>query len=334
MLLKNALLLIFFTSVSVTAATEKDWSAPLHSAQLLLEAGDYTSARPLFTEQAQRGNGLAQFTLGLFYQLGWGVNVSPKQSCDWFRLAAENQIPVAQEQLGYCYWHDHFATAEQRLAFRWFEQAYQAGVLSAGCAMGKLLVEGKYVAPDLYKGVQLCQQAAVAGATAAQLQLAKWLLEGQVLQQDATQAMYWFDQAANNHNAEAAYYLAQFYDTGTVAPQDTQQALQWYHTAAKAGVVAAYLPTAALYFAQYQTAAEQQQTEQLAKHKATLLAQAYVWAFAAIQQLPPAHQNYTQANTLLKHISLFISPSGQEVLQLKTREQLKKVQPITLNLSE
>ena len=326
-LIKNCLPLIVAAVVSQAAATEKDWSAPLQVAETLLQAGDYAAARPAYEAQAQRGNGLAQFTLGLFYQLGWGVTVSPRQSCNWFKLAAENQIPAAQEQLGYCYLNDHFASAEQALALRWFEQAYQAGVISAGCAMGKLLVEGRYVAAAPHKGLLLCQQAAQAGATAAQLQLAKWLLEGLVLQQDAGQAMLWFELAANNNSAEAAYYLARFYDTGTVVAKDPGRALVWYDSAAKAGFVDAYLPVAALSFAQYQSALQQAPADTASTPAATLLAQAYVWAYAAATQLPPQHASYSDATALLKQISLLTPASWQEALRVKTLQHLQGFTP-------
>ena len=327
MLTKIWLPLVLAAFVSQTAATEKDWSAPLHSAQALLGAGDYAAARPVYEAQAQLGNGLAQFTLGLFYQLGWGVAVSPAQSCHWFKLAAENQIPVAQEQLGYCYLNDHFATAEQGQALRWFEQAYQAGIISAGCAMGKLLVDGSHVAADLHKGLQLCQQAAAAGVTAAQLQLAKWLLEGRVVQQDASQAMLWFELAAKNNSAEAAYYLARFYDTGTVVAKDPSRALSWYDSAAKAGFVDAYLPVAALSFAQYQTAVQQAPADTASTPAATLLAQAYVWAYAAAEQLSPQHNSYNDAVALLKQVSLLTPVSWQEALRVKTLQHLNRLNP-------
>lgn len=323
-LLIICLALILAPVVSQAGAAEKDWSAPLDRAQALLGAGDYAAARPLYETQARQGNGLAQFTLGLFYQLGWGVNVSPTQSCNWFKQAAENQIPAAQEQLGYCYLNDHFASAEQSLALHWFEQAYQAGIISAACAMGKLLVDGSYVAPNPQKGLQLCHQAAQAGATAAQLQLAKWLLEGRVLQQDASQALVWFELAATNNNAEAAYYLAQFYDTGTVVSQDASLALKWYNVAAKAGVMAAYLPAAALNFAQFQAAVRQSETEPAADSKAVLLAQAYVWAFAAVQQLPPEQRSVHDAQQLLEQVSEMLPASRQEVLKQKAMEQLAR----------
>ncbi|MBZ9612376.1 tetratricopeptide repeat protein [Rheinheimera maricola] len=327
MLIKTCLPLLLAVVVSQAAATEKEWSAPLQAAETLLQAADYAAARPAYEAQAQQGNGLAQFTLGLFYQLGWGVSVSPGQSCHWFKLAAENQIPAAQEQLGYCYLNDHFASAEQSLALGWFEQAYQAGIISAGCAMGKLLVEGSYVAANPPKGMQLCQQAAISGATAAQLQLAKWLLNGVVLPQNASQAMYWFDLAANNNSAEAAYYLAQFYDTGTVVDQDATRALAWYDTAAKAGFTEAYLSAAALYFAQYQAEVQQGPVDAASTSASALLAQAFSWAYAASTALSPQHSNYSDAMALLKQISLLTPASWQETLRIKTLQHLNSLNP-------
>lgn len=301
--------------LSCASASADDWSEPLRRAELLLGSGDYVTAQAEYEAQARLGNGLAQFTLGLFYQLGWAGNISPAQSCGWFKLAAENQVPAAQEQLGYCYLADHFNSAQQALAYQWFDKAYRAGIHSAGCELGKLHIGGEYAASDHRKGVQLCQQAAMAGATAAQIQLGKWLLEGTVLEAEPRQALFWFEAAANNNSAEAAHYVARFYDTGTVVAKDPVKALIWYELAASRGHLDAYLPAAALHWAQYSAAADD--TNKNLHTNAEHLAKAYVWATAASTLLPSEHIGNTEIAALLSHIKTVMPVSWQAELQAR-----------------
>ena len=305
---------LLWCALPVLAEITQDWGEALKPAQQKLAEADYASARPLFEQQARSGNGLAQFTLGLFYQLGWDVSPSPAQSCAWFKLAAQQHVPAAQQQLGRCYLADHFNSGEQALAYSWFELAYQAGLLGALCDMGKMHADGQFVEPDRNKALQMCSAAAHAGVLEAQLQLAKWLMGGDIVEQDLAQAVNWFNLAANAGDAEAAFYLARLYDNGSVLPQDTTLALQWYEQAARHGYSAAYLPAAALSWDYFQRHADSPAEVHLAK--------AYIWAKAAQLTAVAETEMAKIADLLLQKIVIVIPPQWQQELNDKVSRHL------------
>lgn len=142
-----------------------------------------------------------------------------------------------------------------------------------------------------------------------------------MLQQDARLAMHWFDVAAKNNSAEAAFYIAQFYDTGTVVGKDAVQALVWYELAASRGFTDAYLPAAALHWAQYNAALESKNNglNNAAEH----LAKAYVWASTAVQR-SPAQRSDGSNQTLLRQITIVMPVSWQAELQHSIDAHLKQ----------
>lgn len=307
---------LLWCALPVLAEIAQDWGEALTPAQQKLAEADYAAARPLFEQQARSGNGLAQFTLGLFYQLGWGVTPSPAQSCAWFKLAAQQHVPAAQQQLGRCYLADHFNSGEQTLAYSWFERAQQAGLLGALCDMGKMHADGQFVEPDRNKALQMCSAAAHAGVLEAQLQLAKWLMGGDIVEQDLAQAVNWLTLAANAGDAEAAFYLARFYDNGAILPQDATLALQWYEQAARRGYSAAYLPAAALSWDYFQRHADSPAETHLAK--------AYVWAKAAQFTAAAETDMAKTADLLLRQILTVIPQKWQHELNDKVNSHLAR----------
>jgi TPR repeat protein len=72
----------------VFAKNVDDWADPLHDAQALLAKQQYKDALIAFKAQANLENGLAQFTVALFYDLGWGITPSRSTACQWYQKAA------------------------------------------------------------------------------------------------------------------------------------------------------------------------------------------------------------------------------------------------------
>ncbi len=62
-------------------------------------SGDYATALREWKPLAEQGNAGAQFNLGLMYGDGQGVPQNYKTAIKWFRLAAKQGHPRAQEQV-------------------------------------------------------------------------------------------------------------------------------------------------------------------------------------------------------------------------------------------
>jgi TPR repeat protein len=307
-----AALSVFFTRSGTANDQVDDWAAPIEPARQLFLNKQYPEALSLYKEQAALGNGLAQFTVALFYDLGWGMPVNRNQACPWYQQAADSNIPGAMEQLGECYLAGTGIKQSTTLAFQWFIKAYQQGLIGAACSAGELLIIGNDIKPNVTQGLALCIEGAQQGAINAQSKLAKWYFNGTYISQDYQQAFNWLHQAAGERSPESAYLLAQFYDQGIGMDGDPGQALFFYEMAAAAKYAQAYLPSAALYWHQFTTLQQKQ-----------WLAKSYLWAKAASVTLGDTN-NIALAEQLLRKIRTQMPPSWQDELDEKVKQHLAK----------
>lgn len=87
------------------------------------ERGDYKTALPLFTRAANKGNALAQTTLGLLNYKGRGVSQDYKQAIVWLRKAADQGESRAQLLLGEMYEQGKGGPQNYAEAYKWYSRA-------------------------------------------------------------------------------------------------------------------------------------------------------------------------------------------------------------------
>ena len=240
----------------------------LEIAQKSLKKGDFKHAYSLYMASAQAGDGLSEFTIGLFYRNGWGRTENPQQACAWFSKAAQQNIPAAQQFLAQCYEKGIHAKQDLQQAVYWYQLSANNGIHSSYCSIGDLYIAGKIKEKTISEGVALCKQAASHGVYTAAWQVGKLYFEGAMVKQDLQQAQQYLTQAANKL-PEAAYLLGQTLEiTSLQQPDDLKSARYWYESAASKGLIVAYYPTAKLYYEDDSSAAPQ--------------AKAYLWLKATI----------------------------------------------------
>jgi TPR repeat protein len=257
----------------------RDLAGELRSAQEALAAGDYARAYAAYLSHAE-DNPLAQFTLGLFHQNGWGRPADPAEACRWQERAAEGGIPAAQQMLADCLRHGVHRPADPAGAAHWYERAAASGILTASCSLADLYMAGEGVPKDPGKAIDLCRSVAEKASAPAQVSLARLYLEGDPTVRDPAAARQWLEAAAQANAAEAQYRLGILLRDGVGGPADLSSARWWLETAASQGWLPAYLPTAELYLA----APVEPGTGLL---PAKDLAKAYLWSAAAVRRLAP-----------------------------------------------
>lgn len=220
--------------------------AELGPAERALAAADYRAAHAAYARHAGR-NPLAQFTLGLFEQQGWGRRPDPVAACAWFERAAHGHIPAARQFLGDCLARGIGRAVDGPAAVQWYRKAAAAGLAWADCAAGTLYIEGKVVPKDVTQGLALCTAAAQAESTPAMLRLADYYREGSQVPANPRLARFWYGQAAQRHHHEAQLRLGVMLSEGAGGDADVAQARFWLEHAAMEGYAPAYLPTAILY---------------------------------------------------------------------------------------
>ena len=223
-----------------------DLRADLGSAERALAAADYPAAHAAYARHAAH-NPLAQFTLGLFEQQGWGRRADPVAACAWFERAARGHIPAARQFLGDCLAQGIGRAVDGDAAVQWYRMAASAGVSWADCQAGALYIEGRIVPRDVARGLALCTAAAQAESTPAMLRLADYYREGRQVPPNPRLARLWYAQAAQRHHHEAQFRLGLMLSKGEGGGADVVQARFWLEHAAMEGYAPAYLPTAVLY---------------------------------------------------------------------------------------
>ncbi len=260
------------------AAAQADLAKELEGANAALAAGEYDAAFKEYTRFAEdQGNPLAQFSLALFYQLGWGRPVDPAEACRWHEKAAEGRIPAAQHFLGDCLVAGTHRPADPAAAAAWYARAAEHGHAISLCSLAELHIAGSGVPKDPLKGLAYCRQAAEMGLPPAQIRMGELLLDGDPDIRDPEAAYGWFEIAANRESPEAQYYLGRMTRDGLGRPKDLGAARHWFELSASRGHVAAYFPTGALYFA----APVDSET---GLPGAENLAKAYLWLSAAAER--------------------------------------------------
>lgn len=301
-----------FNSAAQSTQPQPDTRIALNEAQQWLAEGNYQKAYAAFLFHAQsQQNPLAQFTLGLFHQHGWGMAIDSAQACQWFEKAAENGVPAASHFLGECYRDGLHQPTDYANALHWFQKAAELGHVVSLCSMAKLIMQGKGAPKDPQKALNICQQAASAGSVNAQLQLGQLYLHGDASIRNPPQAAKWFSHAAEKESLAAYYYLGKIHED---EHNDSATALSWYEMAASRGYLPAYLPTARLYF----NAPVANQTQM---PTAENLAKAYLWLSATRQRSKDNHESYAAEN-MLKKVEQIMPASWKKDLDQKVIQHI------------
>jgi len=259
----------------VHAAT--DHARELKDAQAALAAGDYDKAYPQYLRFAgEKNNPLAQFTVAMFHQLGWGRPVDEVTACAWHERAAQSDIPTAAHFFAECFAQGIGRPVDPAQAAVWYQRAAGLGHFMSLCSLAELYMSGQGVPKDPQKGLALCQQAAERGATPARTQVGRYLLQGDESIRDLEAAHAWFEAAAAT-SPEAQYYLGLMHRDGLGHPKDVNEARNWFERAASQGYVPAYFQTARLYL----TISPDFKIE---RPSADHLAKAYMWLSATAKR--------------------------------------------------
>jgi len=304
----------------------------LDSAQRLLANGDYSGAYAEFLKHA-RSNALAQFSVGLFHQFGWGRTPNPAVACDWFGRAAKGNIPAAQHYFAECLRYGIHAPADLPAAALMYREAAKNGHFGSLCPLAELYIHGDGVPKTPTEGLALCRQAAERGVTVAQVRLGRFYLEESSVRDDAA-ARHWFEVAARSNFAEGQYFLARMLEAGATQSSDNLAARNWYEAAAGQGFLPAYLPVAQLYAkppsdpssAQLGATAQLGAPAQLGEVE---LAKAYLWAAAATKRLQGAEQS--EAQHLLTQLLGQVPPSWLPDLDAKVAAHLQRIAPFAVS---
>jgi hypothetical protein len=162
--------------------------------------GEPGRARDIWLPLAEAGDADAQHSLGKLFERGEGsVAQDLAKAVHWYRAAAAQGLPAAQNNLGLMY------------------------------------AQGRGVPTDLTRAIEIWRAAAQQRYPWSQYNLGLAFYRGQGVAVDRQEAAFWFRQAADGGLAEAQFIMGQLRREGLGLQKDEGRALTWYRRAADQG---------------------------------------------------------------------------------------------------
>lgn len=192
---------------------------------------DEKVAAQWYRRAADQGHPSAQNDLGFLYMKGRGVVQSHTEAARLFRAAAEQGHAIAQYNLAVLYEHGTGVTQSLVQAFDWYRRAARQNHLKAQTKLARMYEKGLGVPVDFKEALLWYEKAADQGDVGAQFTLGQ--LEEQ--QNNLPQALFWFQKAAQQAHKEAQFKVAGMYAEGKGTSIQLHQAAYWYRKAADQG---------------------------------------------------------------------------------------------------
>ena len=185
--------------------------------------------------KAEKGDGEAQFSLGVCYMNGDGVQQNMAEAVKWYRKAAEQGYADAQNNLGVCYEDGNGVQKNMTEAVKWYRKAAEQGHIVAQFNLGGCYKDGNGVQKDMAEAVKWYRKAADQGLANAQNELGYCYYEGNGVQKNMTEAVKWIRKAAEQGHIVAQRNLGFCYENGNGVQKDMAEAVRFYRMSAEQG---------------------------------------------------------------------------------------------------
>ena len=164
------------------------------------EAGEFDRAFEIWRPLADRGDPVAQYSLGKLFERGGGaIEQDFAKAARWYRVAASQGIAAAQNNLALMH------------------------------------AQGRGVDRNVKQAIDLWLSAADRNHPMAQYNLGLAFFRGEGVQKDEREAAGWFRRAADAGLSDAQYAMGQMNRLGRILSKDEAKALAWYERAASQG---------------------------------------------------------------------------------------------------
>lgn len=187
--------------------------------------------------QAQKGNAVAMYKIGIFYYFGLrGVRRDHVKALSWFSKAVDKGEPRSMELLGEIYARGAGVQRNYTKALEWLTLASKQQLYSAYNGMGYLYVKGYGVEQKNYtKAKEYFEKAADNEEAGGHYNLGVMHLKGIGVKKDVKLACKYFIVAANAGQPKAFYQLAKMFHTGIGLKKNLPMATSLYKLVAERG---------------------------------------------------------------------------------------------------
>ncbi|HZZ40147.1 MAG TPA: tetratricopeptide repeat protein [Acidobacteriaceae bacterium] len=173
------------------------------------------------------------------YLVGRGVAKDPAQAVYWYRKAADQGDPNAQNQLGYFYCWGIGVERDEAQAAKWFMRAAASGSQSAKLNLAVMVLKGSGGPRDVRFALDLLHQLAEKNNPRAECYLGVLSMIGEGVPLDPQQAEKWFARAAKAKNPEGEYAMGRIWSFDPGHEHNFARAGDFLRRSARAGYVPA-----------------------------------------------------------------------------------------------
>ncbi|MDP8232272.1 MAG: tetratricopeptide repeat protein, partial [Candidatus Zophobacter franzmannii] len=231
------------------AAENGDDDAPAsldETADAFYENEEYEKAVPLYQKAADLGNNYSQYSLGMCYEFGQGVEADIDEAFKWYLKAAENgndEAPASLSEIADTFYENE----EYEKAVPLYQKAADFDDAYAQYSLGVCSQNGEGVEEDLDEATKWYLKAAENGNDEARTTLAE-IAYFFYSNKEVEKAAPLFQIVAELGDAYAQSVLGQLYQNGIGVEEDLGEAIKWYLSAANNGIDRVIYPLAFSYF--------------------------------------------------------------------------------------
>ena len=193
------------------------------------------TAQPLLSPADRAKQAESAYESGVAYATGEKGPANYVEALRYFRNAAEQGHPKAQERLGFYYYGGLGVKRNPVEAVIWFRRAAEQGLPKAQCNLAICLENGQGAATNFVEAAQWYKKAADQNDPSALFNLGLMQSRGTGVPKDATKAVVLWERAAQAGHSKAQQVLANCYATGAGVPLNPARALALYREAIKTG---------------------------------------------------------------------------------------------------
>ncbi|HIF10876.1 MAG TPA: sel1 repeat family protein [Sneathiellales bacterium] len=252
----------FLITLIVVLLTATPARADFDAGMAAYEQGDFNNAMTEWLPLAEAGDAEAQYRVGRLYGFGEGIEEDKSEALSWYRLAANQDHPIATYNLGVFYEHGYGISSDKQVAFEYFRKAAELGDITSASIVGGAHWLGKGVPEDKEEAVRWLRIAAEGGHDIAQNNLGIAYTSGEGVAKDEQKAVYWFRRSAEQGYEDAQGALGVRYKFGEGVEKDLVEAYKWHLLSHRPGNWRSYYSLATGWF--MTTAAQREEATRLA----------------------------------------------------------------------
>lgn len=197
---------------------------------------DYQQATSYLTKPKTLADADACYCLGMLYYEGKGpLRKNAKKAMKYLTVAAEQNIPEAQNALGKLYYLSGETEQDNKKAFFLFQKAANNGIAESMVYLGDMYRDGTSCSQNYTVAAELYAKAVKQDNVIAFDRLAAFYYSGKGVEKDYAKAAELYKKAADKDFTHAQYALGVLYSRGHGVEKDNKKAKEWLKKVAEKG---------------------------------------------------------------------------------------------------